>query len=301
LEMSATQAFPLHDWHTLQVLLQVMVPPHPSGAVPHAWPVGQVVAGVHPQTFGVPPPPHVCGLVQLPQVSVPPQPSDTVPQFRPSCAQVLGVQAHLPFTQVEVELQVCPQAPQFALSVLVLVHTPPQHVVPEGHLFPQAPQLLLVVVLVQVPKQFVVPEGQVQVPELAEHTQPFGAKTQTPLQHPSPVQHDALLEQGPPAETHLLEGAVGDGAAPAAGSFSARAGKTDPASVAARILSAPRRERGVANFFARSSKCSALMPLSDCLPFRVTSGARRQVSFGEKSRPGCVDFLWKSDPKGSRK
>jgi hypothetical protein len=37
----------------------VMVPPHPLGAVPQACPAGHVVAGVHPQTFGVPAPPQV--------------------------------------------------------------------------------------------------------------------------------------------------------------------------------------------------------------------------------------------------
>jgi hypothetical protein len=38
-------------------------------------------ARLHPQTLGVPVPPHVSGAVQLPQVTVPPQPSGIVPQF----------------------------------------------------------------------------------------------------------------------------------------------------------------------------------------------------------------------------
>ena len=51
----------------------------------------QVSVGVHPQTFEVPAPPHVCGLVQLPQLSVPPQPSPMLPQFFPWAAQLVGV------------------------------------------------------------------------------------------------------------------------------------------------------------------------------------------------------------------
>lgn len=82
--LSVTQAPLLQAWQTVQVLVQVIVPPQPSGAAPQATPAGQVVAGVQPQTFGVPPPPHVCGAVQLPQFSVPPQPSETVPQLAPS-------------------------------------------------------------------------------------------------------------------------------------------------------------------------------------------------------------------------
>jgi hypothetical protein len=35
------------------------VPPQPLGAVPQACPAGQVVAGMHPQTLGDPPPPQV--------------------------------------------------------------------------------------------------------------------------------------------------------------------------------------------------------------------------------------------------
>src|SRR5438445_66816 len=45
-----------------------------------------------PQTFAIPPPPQICGAVQVPQMSVPPQPSRIVPQFFPWAAQVVGVQ-----------------------------------------------------------------------------------------------------------------------------------------------------------------------------------------------------------------
>ena len=48
-----------------------------------------------PQTFGVPPPPQVCGRVHAPQSRVPPQPSAIIPQFAPSAAHVVGEQ-HVP-------------------------------------------------------------------------------------------------------------------------------------------------------------------------------------------------------------
>jgi hypothetical protein len=68
-----------------------------------------------------------------------------------------------------------PQAPQLALSVCVLTHTPPQSVMPGpqspqtpaehcwpiGHAWPHMPQLLLsVCVLVQTPPQPIVGGGQ---------------------------------------------------------------------------------------------------------------------------------------------
>jgi hypothetical protein len=54
-----------------------------------------------PHTFGVPLPPHVCPLLQLPQSSDPPQPSAMMPQFAPTFMQVVGVHIgapHLPGT-----------------------------------------------------------------------------------------------------------------------------------------------------------------------------------------------------------
>jgi hypothetical protein len=54
----------------------------------------EVKLGVHPQTLGLPPPPHVCGAVQLPpQLTVPPQPSGRVPQFFPPAQRVAAVPA----------------------------------------------------------------------------------------------------------------------------------------------------------------------------------------------------------------
>jgi hypothetical protein len=35
------------------------VPPHPSGQLPHVLPSVVQLVGVHPHTFGTPPPPHV--------------------------------------------------------------------------------------------------------------------------------------------------------------------------------------------------------------------------------------------------
>jgi hypothetical protein len=58
------------------------------------WPPGQVVIGVQPHTFCVPPPPQVLGAVQFPQLSIPPQPLETVPQLSPDGHAVSGVQLH---------------------------------------------------------------------------------------------------------------------------------------------------------------------------------------------------------------
>jgi hypothetical protein len=47
------------------------MPPQPSGAMPQFCPSAQAapaVSGVHPQTFIVPPPPHVWGGVHVPHV-----------------------------------------------------------------------------------------------------------------------------------------------------------------------------------------------------------------------------------------
>jgi hypothetical protein len=62
------------------------------GIVPQFAPWALHVVGVQPQTFAVPPPPHVFGAAQAPQLSVWPQPSEIVPQFFPCAAQVVGMQ-----------------------------------------------------------------------------------------------------------------------------------------------------------------------------------------------------------------
>jgi hypothetical protein len=69
-----------------------MVPPQPSEAVPQVCPAGHDVAGVQPQTPGIPPPPQVSGAVQVPQLMVPPQPFEAVPQVCPAGHDVAGVQ-----------------------------------------------------------------------------------------------------------------------------------------------------------------------------------------------------------------
>jgi hypothetical protein len=62
--------------------------------LPQLSPAGHDLAGVHPHTFGVPPPPHVCGDVHDPQGIVPPQPSGTVPQLSPAGHDRAGVHPH---------------------------------------------------------------------------------------------------------------------------------------------------------------------------------------------------------------
>lgn len=65
----------------------------PQLRVPHA---ADALTGEQPHTLTEPPPPHVCGEVQLPQLIVPPQPSGTPSQFLPAhaTAVVLGVHPH---------------------------------------------------------------------------------------------------------------------------------------------------------------------------------------------------------------
>ena len=63
-------------------VLQVTIPPQPSGAVPAHWAPQAAISldGVHPQLLGTPLPPQVCGNVQPPQLWGVPQLSSTVPQ-----------------------------------------------------------------------------------------------------------------------------------------------------------------------------------------------------------------------------
>src|SRR5262245_44750162 len=70
------------------------MPPHPSPDRPHDRPSCWQVCGVHPpHWFGVPPPPHVCPLTQVPHDGVsPPHPSATCPQFAFACWHVRGEQ-----------------------------------------------------------------------------------------------------------------------------------------------------------------------------------------------------------------
>jgi hypothetical protein len=70
---------------------ETLVPDVYVAQLPVAYADQQPVVPLEPQTFAVPPPPHVPEL-QLPQFSVPPQPSGIEPQFLPCRAHVVGVQ-----------------------------------------------------------------------------------------------------------------------------------------------------------------------------------------------------------------
>ena len=154
---------PLHVWHVLQVP-QLMLPPHPSGAVPQFCPAGHDVAGVQPQTPAVPPPPQVCGAVQVPQLMLPPQPSGAVPQFCPAGHDVAGVQPQTPAVPpppqvcggVQVPQLMLPPHPSGAVPQLspaghdvagvqpqTLGVPPPPHVSGAVQTVPHVPQLLL--------------------------------------------------------------------------------------------------------------------------------------------------------------
>ena len=71
--------------------------PQPSSTVPQFNPAHGALAGVQPQTPGVPPPPHLWPVpLHVPQSSVLPQLSGSGPQFFPAAAHVVGVQPHTP-------------------------------------------------------------------------------------------------------------------------------------------------------------------------------------------------------------
>jgi hypothetical protein len=106
----ATHEFTLQMWFAAHVP-HWSVPPQPLEIEPQSSPPGQVVVGVQPQTFVVPPPPQVLGAVhvlpasptqhgwpaaphathalfwqvcvgsQVPQVTLPPHPSGMVPHW----------------------------------------------------------------------------------------------------------------------------------------------------------------------------------------------------------------------------
>jgi len=65
---------------------QWIMPPQPSGCVPHFCPPAHALIGAQPHTFAIPPPPHVCGELQLPQ-------DTTVPQLFVALPQVLFAHA----------------------------------------------------------------------------------------------------------------------------------------------------------------------------------------------------------------
>jgi hypothetical protein len=131
-------------WHVGHVtLLQPdpaqQVPPHPSAA-PHVFPEQ---TGVQPQTLAVPPPPQLCGDVQLPHERFPPHPSERVPQFFPCAAHVVGVHAlHVSVTHEPLTTWVDPlqQLPQVLDCAAHAAPPPRKQTIPPGrHALEQTP------------------------------------------------------------------------------------------------------------------------------------------------------------------
>jgi len=131
--------------------------PHPAGALPQTQPVGHAVVGTHtPQTFAVPPPPHVSpdDTLQPPQCSVEPQPSLKSPQSFPAM-HAFGVQhfsawqmtAASPIVEQGNPQSSCPPQPspimpQLLAAQLFFMQTPQTLVVPPPpHVSPAVMQL----------------------------------------------------------------------------------------------------------------------------------------------------------------
>lgn len=132
---------------------QLSVPPQPSGAGPQTWKshASAIVSGLQPHTPGVPPPPQVCGDVQLHATSAP-QPFENAPQTPPTHG-LIGVHPHLPatpppphvFVPVQPQLTLLPHesvsvpqlTPSHGLVVSVQPHTfavpPPPQVFGAAH------------------------------------------------------------------------------------------------------------------------------------------------------------------------
>ena len=90
---------------------QLSTLPQPSPIWPQLAPAPAQVMGVQalPQWLAVPPPPQICGDVQVPQVMEPPQPSGTEPQLSPAGHVVAGVhvlELHEPALQLRPDVQV---------------------------------------------------------------------------------------------------------------------------------------------------------------------------------------------------
>jgi hypothetical protein len=135
---------------------------------------------VPPQTLATPPPPQVCGAVQVPQATVPPHPSLRTPQFLLALVQLFG-------TQVEPHTLGVPPPPQVAgtVQVLAVQSSVPPHALGT---VPQRP-VQLVTVSVQ-PHTLAVPPppqvlGDVQVLALQLSVpleQMYGTMPQKPVQ-----------------------------------------------------------------------------------------------------------------------
>jgi hypothetical protein len=103
-------------------------------------PAGQVVAGVQPQTPGVPglPPPQVRPAAQVPQLTTPPQPSGWVPQFAPPVQVVAGLQLHVPNVAASPMLQkvftpASAHVPQLSVAQPAIPGLNVPQVAPVGH------------------------------------------------------------------------------------------------------------------------------------------------------------------------
>jgi hypothetical protein len=102
-----------------QVPQSIMLP-QPSGMTPQLPPGTHFHGQQPPQTFGLPPPPHVEGHGQMPQSSVSPHAVTTTPQSAPRSAQVCGLR------QVKQTFGL-PPAPQLAGAV----HSPQSRTLPQ--------------------------------------------------------------------------------------------------------------------------------------------------------------------------
>lgn len=123
--------------------------------------------------FGVPPPPHVDGGVQVPQSSTPPQPSAAGPQLKPSFAQVVGVHVGAPQTPG------VPPPPQVAGELQLPQSMRPPQPSPAGpHFSPRSVHVLgvqgVVVGAPHLPETPPPPHvaGAVQSPQYVEPPQP---------------------------------------------------------------------------------------------------------------------------------
>jgi hypothetical protein len=141
LEVPAAQTWPLVQHPVPPQLPQLRVPPQPSETAPHC--PALHVAGVHPQTPAVPPPPHVLGEAQSALPVHPHVPFDV--QAWPAADAVQLVQApplgpHAPAAVPGWQLVPSQQAPLHASPPEQEVpHFLPEHACPVGQ-SPAAPQ-----------------------------------------------------------------------------------------------------------------------------------------------------------------
>jgi hypothetical protein len=182
---------------------QESVPPQPSDGVPQFAASESHVAGEHPHTFAVPPPPQVSSPEQVPQSSIPPHPSDGVPQFAASESHVLGEQPHAFAVPAPPQVSLPEHLPQW--SVLpqpseIAPHSAPRSAQVEalhphwfGWLAPQTS------VPVHLPQWSVLPQPSESGPQSApSSSHVFGTQTHGPQFDDSPADSQVLT----PPSTH---------------------------------------------------------------------------------------------------